>query len=337
MIEIETLDDIETYRDRIESLCFEYGIMWSHSYSYFQSKMKISNHNYKIYIDEDKEILCSIEKHDENIWKTDISGYPFICNLNKTKPEDIRVFLQSILEKIRVKDIYISQVYANIPLYCDVIFDQNFLSWKRLSNPLIRKESFVNIYAQLKERTTINNVDRVRKKYKRDFRILNKAVTEQIQDLEIIEKKSWKKVQGQDMLTRENQFVYYSELLQNKVIQFQAAYYEDIPVSYVLYAYYGDILYLIKWSYDQTYRKYSPGKNLILDIIESYDTIDYKYIDLYGSPDTLKELLETERIVRFDFAYPGNSFVYDIKKERMLHDYNLYECYKKHYSLRSIY
>jgi len=340
MIIINSLNNLHKYSEIINIHCQKNGKIWNHRYEYFATKFSISKFTYMIFFDENKKIMCSVEQRDSDIWQCDINAYPFIYDELRVKVYDIIAFLDTIVSYLKIKCIYGQLIYEDVPLYSDIRYEKGFTTWDRLGNPIIIKKNYESIFNELKQRISINNVDRIRKKYKKKFIIKNKDIEDQIEDLEIIEKNSWKGRLGQNMLAREKQFAYYSDLMLKEVIKFIGLYYDKVPVAYILLAYHKDILYLIKWSYDEAFKSYSPGRNLMLDVIQMMDKNTYRYIDLYGSPDSLKQLLETNRIKRYDFIYPANSAkssVEAIREERMLHDQEIYINYINKKAIKNMY
>jgi hypothetical protein len=100
-----------------------------------------------------------------------------------------------------------------------------------------------------------------------------------------------------------------------------------------------EILYVLKWSYDEKYTDCSPGFYLLtVDLFKKYSQKQFEYIDLYGSPDMLKNLLETNRLERLDICYSTDpNEVEIIRNERIKFDEKIFNNYKKQKSLKGLF
>jgi hypothetical protein len=114
----------------------------------------------------------------------------------------------------------------------------------------------------------------------------------------------------------------------------------DTPIAYRLDAQIHDILYVLKWSYNQDYRQYSPGYYLVArELFERYSDQRINEFNLYGSPDSLKDKIENARIQRIDccFVLDDQSSALNLMKERLAHDQKVFEAYHAGLSIKTVY
>jgi len=85
----------------------------------------------------------------------------------------------------------------------------------------------------------------------------------------------------------------------------------------------------MKWSYAETYRRYSPGFYLIAkDLKNSWENKKVDFIDLYGSPDHLKASVQNGTRRRYDLGWKGGEKIQRIRKERLIFDARLENNYQ---------
>lgn len=139
-----------------------------------------------------------------------------------------------------------------------------------------------------------------------------------------IERRSWKAAHHQSMHQRENQLVLYSTLIGNGLVQVDVAYDDSHPVAYRMDARVGSTVTCLKWSFDEAYRRFSPGFHLLTaGLVDRWARADIRCIDLFGSPDTLKALIRTGTYPRYDLAWPTGPAADAIRIEREQHDAGL--------------
>ena len=135
-----------------------------------------------------------------------------------------------------------------------------------------------------------------------------------------VERRSWKAAAGQDMISRE-QLALYATLLRDGVLRATAVMDADRPVAFRLDGLAGDTLYCVKWSYDDAYRKTSPGFMLITcDLAERYADAPLARVDLFGGPDSLKDAVTTSSRHRVDIAWPGGVRAAELARCGRAHD-----------------
>lgn len=153
-----------------------------------------------------------------------------------------------------------------------------------------------------------------------------------------IEGRSWKATCQQSMHHRDNQLELYSALIKNNLVQLDVAYDGLKPVAYRMDARVGDTVMCLKWSFDEEYRRLSPGFYMLtVGLVERWARTDVSCIDLSGSPDSLKTLVRTDVSPRFDLAWPVGRAASKIRIERERHDARLRTNYEAGRGIRHAY
>lgn len=161
--------------------------------------------------------------------------------------------------------------------------------------------------------------------------------TESRYALDYVERRSWKADCGQDMHGR-GQFDLYAQLAKTGAATIRAVFDGPHPVAYRLDMRAGEVVYCVKWSFDETYRSVSPGFYLLAcDLPVSYPDRSVTTIDLYGSPDTLKGALASGVRQRWDLAWPDGSVATRILDERQAHDAAQEQVYRRSGGIREAY
>ncbi|MCZ0970403.1 GNAT family N-acetyltransferase [Streptomyces albulus] len=116
-----------------------------------------------------------------------------------------------------------------------------------------------------------------------------------------VDDRSWKARQGQSMRLRGGQDALYGHLVDTGEVTAALLLDGERPVAFRLDARVGDRLTSLKWSYDENYRRYSPGLYLLTEgLRQEWAGRGVRTVDLHGSPDALKDLLHSERVPRAD-------------------------------------
>ncbi|MGW4309358.1 GNAT family N-acetyltransferase [Streptomyces californicus] len=119
-----------------------------------------------------------------------------------------------------------------------------------------------------------------------------------------IDDRSWKSARGQNMRAREGQDRLYAGLIGAGVLTATFLRDGDHSVAFRLDSRVKGRLTCLKWSYDESYRRYSPGVHLLTQgLRQEWCGRGIEVVDLHGSPDSLKDLLCTDRMSRVDLWY----------------------------------
>lgn len=159
-----------------------------------------------------------------------------------------------------------------------------------------------------------------------------------VEVLDRIERASWKTKAGQSMHEREDQFALYCTLIERGVADLEVVYDGLSPVAYRLDTKIGRVVTCLKWSYDDRYRRFSPGFHLLTtDLVRRWSGADLARVDLFGSPDLLKRLISTGERRRFDLAWPDASVAQDLRLERISFDAKIRASYEAGRGIREHY
>lgn len=158
-----------------------------------------------------------------------------------------------------------------------------------------------------------------------------------IQALDRIEQRSWKSRCGQDMHSR-HQFGAYAARLRSGELTMTAVMAQETPVAYRIDTCVGDVLFALKWSFDEAWHKTSPGFSLLaVDLPRRCQALGVAYADLFGSPDLLKDAVSTGERQRSEFVWPSGSVADGILAERHAHDSHTANAHAQGKSIRNAY
>jgi hypothetical protein len=197
-----------------------------------------------------------------------------------------------------------------------------FLVWERTASPFIDwSDRGVGLAARVRERYG----SRAERQWRRfaSARLTTVAVTgtAAVEVMDRVESASWKASAGQSMHEREDQFALYSGLIERGAAELAVVYDDSTPAAYRLDTGAGRVVACLKWSYDERYRRYSPGFQLLTTgLADRWSGADLEHIDLFGSPDLLKDLVATGERRRFDLAWPDGEAARQLRRERTAFD-----------------
>lgn len=194
-------------------------------------------------------------------------------------------------------------------------------TWERLPSPFV---DWSNRGADLLRRVRDRHgsqADRKWRRFEAGGLTIRLQVADPQADVREIERRSWKASAGQAMHQR-GQLGLYSTLLSEGIAAADIAYLGDRPVAYRIDTQVGDEVACLKWSFDERFRRFSPGFYLLTVGLQlRYSDSSLERIDLHGSPDTLKALLATDSRPRLDAAWAtDHERVSRLRRERRLHD-----------------
>ena len=268
-----------------------------------------------------------------------MSGYPVLGN-NQVDHSTLKTFFDTIRNKLGIHTLYFPLIYQKCHIFSPLKDVPGMQLWPRLPSPIVR--------GNLSEATIWNRVvsryggraDRQKKKFEENFFVKSVNRTDVENVIEKIESNSWKKRYGQDMLSRDNQFTYYTNIIKTGLADISVAFdHNNYPAAFRIDARVDRTLFVIKWSYDEKFKQYSPGFYLLtVDLFKKYSPSDFDYIDLYGSPDMMKNLLETDRLERVDLCYSSNQDYVDIiRTERTNYDVKIFNNYQNQQSIKKLF
>lgn len=314
MIAVDCIKDLNKYKKLINSLK-------KNNYQQTFENIKAihkSNKDAKTYIDDD--LVTTFISKDENVIECALNIEPIIGIFNK---ERIINFLNEI-SKTEKKNLYFPLVYETSWFYKN--FKDIFYYYERLYTSVVDSEKAEVSYSY-----------RSVKKFEKDLYIKYFSNIDAKKWIVEIEKSSWKHEKKQDMIYRKNQLVYYNELIKSGIANIAVTFTKelDIPVAYRIDSIYDNDICILKNSYKEEYRKYSPGSYMLLyDGIKHYK--NYKQIDLYGGPGLTKQMLASYNVKRFDMFLRKEKIDY-IEENRKRWDKKNYDNFIEGKSIKEVF
>lgn len=243
----------------------------------------------------------------------------------------VRELADLVREQARVPLVYFPHVTFPAP--------GGLPSWQRLDGPLVR---WSDRGLTLEERVRTRYGSRAARQWKRfeasGLHIAPATGDEAVDALATVERRSWKAFCGQSMHHRDNQFDLYANLLRHSLSSLDVVWNATKPIAYRLDAHFGRSVMCLKWSYDEEYRRCSPGFYLLTKrLVQRWGDTDLDSIDLFGSPDRLKDLISTDRVARFDLAWPPGPAVDALRAERTGFDRQVRENHQAGRGVRHLY
>lgn len=207
--------------------------------------------------------------------------------------------------------------------YADVAGHSEFTTWDRPPNSLIDWTlQGRDLWARARSRGT-SQLDRKRRLVERDGLVLDigRFGEEAARDMLAVDDRSWKATRGQSMRQRASQWALYGRLVESGTLTATFLRNRDQPVAFRLDGRVGDRVMCLKWSYDESYRRYSPGLYLLTEgLTRQWSDRGVSVVDLFGSPDSLKNLLHTHRRSRIDVWCGDTRLGEELARDRLVLD-----------------
>jgi hypothetical protein len=236
--------------------------------------------------------------YDETTSTALCSDLPFL-SAEEPGPEQLVAVVSSVRRATGLS-VYLPLVgkeYADMDAYREVS------TWCRLPNSVIDwSREGVDLWDRALSRGS-SQLNRKRRLVQRDGLVLHTGESghRAARDMLAVDDSSWKALCGQSMRQRESQWAVYSELVRSGVLTATFLRDRDRPVAFRLDGRVKDRVMCLKWSYDMLYKRYSPGLYLLTEgLTRQWSNKGIRTIDLFGSPDPLKDLLYSERRHRVD-------------------------------------
>lgn len=296
-----------------------------------------SNDTAITFIEKNMQFITVFKKRSENIYECCMGIEPIHAKVKPNK-NDLMLFIEKIYKYFEDKVLYFPLIYEKSEFYKLFNKDKLFIKYKRLYTSIVELSKYTNIFDDIKNdrylsKRKINNLEKI-------SYIMNVTQKDVIANIAFIENKSWKSKFGQDMVTHEDKLIYYTELIKSGLaeVTFLFDKKDNTPIAYRIDASVRDKIFQLKTSFNEQYKKYSPGTYLIVyDIIKYYKEKDYKEIDLYGGPNLVKDIVENRRVERYDFCYGDINIVKELKIKRENWDKKNFENFQKSQAIRKIY
>lgn len=281
-----------------------------------------------------KDIISTFTRRDDNIFECSLNIEPLI--FNKINKDLIEEFIYEIKKYLK-KTIYFPLVYEDSEFY--KLMKNKIYNYERLYTSIYNHNKIGNdILNYISNSNRVFFSNRNVKKFEKNMYI--KYISEKdVKDILIeIESNSWKKEKKQDMTTKIEQLNYYNKLVEQGIASIAVAYEKNTNdlVAYRLDAIYSNKISVLKNSYKEEYKKYSPGSYMLLyDLFYKYPY--FEYVDLYGGPGLAKQMIETDRINRFDFIIGDNNIIKDLESKRKKWDKKNYDNYIDGNSIKEVF
>ena len=327
MIIIKNLKDLEKKQLLIKS---KKSTNYQHTYENLYAIHK-SNKTAITFIDEN--LITNFTLKNNDCYECMLNIEPIVTDeINKEK-------LWHFINKIKN--------YLNKTLYFPLVYEDSIF-YQLLNKDLY---TYNRLYTSISDHTKINNIiDKITTSKRVYFSMRNvkkfesklyiksytqKDVSEIIQKIEL---ESWKHTAKQDMITKNEQFIYYTNLVKSGIASLIVAFDKmtDEFVAYRLDAIYNTKVHVLKNSFKEEYKKYSPGSYLLLyDLFYRYPKVSY--VDLFGGPSLAKEMIETDRINRYDMLLGDEKIIKKIEDNRIKWDKLNYDNYLQGNSIKSVF
>lgn len=285
---------------------------------------------------ENNKWLFSVFQITNSIALCIFSGYPLMSSGNILSPIDVESFFIQIYNELKLP-IYLPLVFLDT-YQGEALKKTRLASWSRLPNPIVTFND--NITDRIVKRAGKRAIKNWKKFENSDAEIATFTRIESIRRyIKLVETASWKSKVCQDMLSK-NQYEIYCNLAKSPRALLRVVIVNELPVAYRLDIKIGDIVFALKWSYCENNKRIAPGFYLLTkDIERCWSGKSIKFVDLFGSPDTMKEVIcdKTMR-KRYDYAWPSaHCAIKALQIERQVHDNKLNENFSTGKGLRHAY
>lgn len=337
---ISSLADLKRNKQTINNLFLQNGEIYLHSYLSLESQyLSKKGKDFLIFFDKDNSFMTAFEKRSENVWECSIAGFPMLFGKNLYQ-EEIAKLLEDIKARTQSVALYFPLVYKDSQLFRLLEQIPGMTFWKRLPSPIVNGDLSEKVVWRRVVGRFGSRAERQRKKFEKDLQVGSVGGRDIEKVISEIELNSWKSRCKQDMLSRDNQFAYYVNIVKKGLADITVAFDQNGKgTAFRIESLVNGVLYVIKWSYSEEYKKYSPGFYLLtIDLFKKINGMNLKYVDLYGSPDNLKKLLRTNLLKRVDLCYSSDKQVVNTLKEKKLRfDQKLDQNYKASKSIKAVY
>lgn len=282
----------------------------------------------------DDNFFTTFVKRNDDIYECSLNIEPFVTT--KFNQEHYLSYIESIYQKLG-HTLYFPLVYENSiffkflkeKMYKYEILYTSTVNYKLLDNGIIDK-----VLSSNRVFFSMRNV----KKFENNFYIKYYERIDAKKKLLEIEKESWKYLARQDMSNKKEQLNYYSELIKQGVAKIAVAHLKttDEIAAYRIDTEFNNKICVLKNSYKEKFKKYSLGSYmLIYDLYNRYANCEF--VDLYGGPGLVKEMIETGKIKRYDLLYGNKKIIKDLEINRKKWDYKNYKNYIDGNSIKKVF
>lgn len=217
------------------------------------------------------------------------------------------------------------QVYMPLvdSVYEGAAAEYGIVAWPRRANPVIDWSSREETLYERALRRGTSQIARKRRRLEAEGYSLSFAETGEDAARKMLEvdARSWKAARGQGMAQRGNQAALYSRLITEGAAQVSFLQLGSLPVAFRIDSLSGTVLRCLKWSFDESHRRFSPGLYLLTTgLDEEWGRTELTTVDLHGGPDSMKQLIESRREERSDLWLGETCVGERLREERMQFD-----------------
>ena len=278
--------------------------------------------------------ITTFVKKNEIIYECAMNIEPIISEVNVK--DKYLLFIKHIKEYLN-KTLYFPLVYEDSKFYR--ILKDNLYNYERLYTSISNhKKIGTDILEKVKKSPRVFFSNRNVKIFEKDLYIEYYTKKEIKNILLDIDKNSWKYIYKQDMTSKPEQLIYYNELVKQGIAYIAVVYTkkDSEVVAYRIDAIYNSKIHILKNSYKENFKKHSPGSYLLIyDLFKRYPKMEY--VDLYGGPGLAKEMIETDRIKRFDMLYGDIEGIKTMENNRKKWDEKNYTNYLEGKSIKKVF
>ena len=253
-------------------------------------------------------------------------------------PFSPRVLLDSVRERLDVETVHIPLLYPDLPLARALLEVEDAARLERRPSVIMAPPFDADTIQTRCEARLGSRARRRLVRFDNAGPVFERLVgAAAIEVLDVIERRCWKAAFGQDMHSR-GQFEAYANRLSAGDLSLSAAIAAGTPIAYRLETMVGWTLFALKWSFDEAWRRVSPGfALLVVDLPARCRETGANLVDLFGSPDQLKDALSTGFRRRVELAWPAGPLARNILQEVRAHDARNEAAYARGESIRAAY
>lgn len=283
------------------------------------------------------EVITAFERMGTRLWRCFMLGEGFLATKGVSHAMLFEC-LKMIVDHLERATLYFPYIDSRSPYFSFFSLLDKPLCLKRLPSPFIKWVEENDLFIEKIKKKSKRRAQRFWNKFERHLTIKALEGEDGISALDAIERSSWKYQARQSMHDRDKQFAFYSDWLRQKGLFMHVAVDSFKPVAYVLSSKVNNTVYTIKYSYDAEYKDFSPGYYLLTKgNYVFWEKHKIETIDLWGSPDTLKNSIKSGEYPRFDFVWPANESGHILLEERKHHDTKLLDALDQGQGLRKIF
>ena len=327
MIIIRNIKELAEYEKIIKSL---YISNFQQTYENIYS-IYLSNKSAITFIEN--EMLTVLVKRDENIYECPLNIEPIIGSKNTSK--EYLNFINTIKKYLK-KTIYFSLVYEDSNFY--KILKNDMYTYDRLYTSICNYTKIDNIIDRVLNSDRVHYSNKNVRKFENKLYIKYYTKINPQSIITEIESDSWKHLARQDMIAKEEQLKYYSSIVELGIANIAVSYMKDTNdiVSYRIEALYNNKIHVLKNSYKEQYKKYSPGSYMLIsDLYNHYKNTEY--MDLYGGPSLVKDMIETYRVNRYDMLIGDMKVIKELENNRKKWDLKNYNNFLDGKSIKEVF